>query len=88
MNYCKGCKRRIQWARHRRSGTWMIFDTEKKAVQSANELRWIIEDGNWYEEGSVSSCPIARRAEVGQVGVLDHHATCPKVDEWRNQTRS
>lgn len=60
----------------------MIFDLDKQPVTAENELRWII------EPSAMSGTPTARRAEMGEIGVLDHHATCPKADEWRNRSRS
>jgi hypothetical protein len=79
-NACKSCGHRIQWAQHEKTGSWMIFDTDKQPTGEA-ELRWII------EPSAMSGTPTAKRAEVGEVGVLDHHATCEKVDDWRNGKR-
>ena len=82
--FCKGCKAKIQWGRHHRTGSWMIFDTAK-AVTQEGELRWVLGEHTLLDREL--KVPAARQAKVGELGVLDHHATCTDVDEWRNPKR-
>ena len=85
MDNCKSCGMRVQWAKHHRTNSWMIFDLAKAPTEPA-ELRWVIESGLRPQE--VADIPIARQAKVFELGVLDHHATCPKVDVWRRKDRA
>lgn len=83
MSYCKSCGKRVQWAKHHRTNSWMIFDVALGRAEE-NELRWIID---LRKRGFMPDVSIARQAKVGELGVVDHHATCSKVDDWRPKKR-
>jgi hypothetical protein len=74
---CKGCGRRIVWARHAISGKAMPFDAEPHT------------HGTWdLRQGFAGADAIAVHDPHADPRYVPHHATCPAVDQFRTPRKS
>lgn len=67
---CRSCGAPVIFIKSKR-GKWMICDAEPLPA-SLGEVRT-------FEDGSV------RQAKEGEIGYIDHHATCPDVKKFRKK---
>lgn len=70
---CKGCGRPIFWARHATSGKAMPFDAEPS------------DHGTWDLRLNARGLAAIHDPKA-ETRYVPHHATCPKVEQFRRTT--
>ncbi len=85
MSECNGpnCIEQLTWAKFANSGRPAPFDSEQIQVQGdPGESLWVLEDD---QTGPRVPGLLARRAQVGEVGVTCHFATCIDGERFRKK---
>lgn len=85
MNACGSCKAPVFFAKDHQTARWRILDRDP--VENGNIEIWKIQErqGATLLSRLLTGRELEQSQDEGLKLYIDHHATCPQAEEWRQK---